>query len=98
MSEYKYTIEELKAENERIRSERDEWERKSKNNGLAAALALGRMQELETDNEKLRAALLEVEWVTSETGDYFYCPWCGGKWKHATDCQRQAALRIEVTP
>lgn len=52
--------------------------------------------ELRAENERLRAALEDVEWVQDpELEEYSYCPWCLEKSEHATDCQRQIALGKE---
>jgi hypothetical protein len=45
---------------------------------------------------KLRAALEAVEWLQTSGRDY--CPWClsTDRQGHDADCQRQAALGIQV--
>lgn len=62
------SLDDMMADNATLEAERDEWERKSKNNGLAAMIGLGRIEELEAkiedgnaklshENARLRAAL-----------------------------------------
>jgi len=47
----------------------------------------------EAENERLRAALEAVEWVTHTGSGGQRCPWCQGIYlEHELDCMRQAAL------
>ncbi len=47
------------------------------------------IDQLTTENERLRGALEAVEYV----GPYSLCPWCGyGAGGHAPNCKRQLAL------
>lgn len=67
-------------------------------------------RELFSENERLRAELDQaltklryalavidqVEFVTAETNDYFYCPWCLERWgEHKPDCLRQLVLQMQ---
>jgi hypothetical protein len=49
--------------------------------------------------ERLRAALLAVEWAGGDIGDrdWDLCPWCGNYRPdgHRADCQRQLALGLQ---
>lgn len=52
----------------------------------------------ESDNSRLRAALEAVEWIYDYDIHQELCPWCGSQQEkgHKPDCQRQAALGVEV--
>jgi len=50
----------LLVEYRQLVEEKDEWERKSKNNGLAAAIGLERMQELQNKYEKALETLRRI--------------------------------------
>jgi hypothetical protein len=61
-------------------------------------------EQLQAKNERLRAALETVEWIAHED-DTVQCHWCGAtysgfhpsEWEHKPDCQRQAALGIDIS-
>lgn len=60
-----------------------------------------RIEALETENRKLRAALEAVEWVARGTRvSHRICPWCNSfmHQAHKPDCQRQAALTPAEPP
>jgi hypothetical protein len=61
-----------------------------------AASLQARIEWLEAESAKLRAALEQVEWVyKSHVRDNSICPWCDGDPDsgHKPDCTRQTALR-----
>lgn len=52
-----------------------------------------KLQELGTENTRLRAVLKSIEWVSS--GTHFYCPWCYARKDrgHTTSCKLNLAIK-----
>ena len=93
-------IKELEAEVETLRAQCDTCTdkiplRREGSDGLTPE-ERATVRRLRAENDRLREALEAVEWVNDGgTECWIDCPWCGG-WVskgHASNCQRQAALR-----
>ena len=76
----------LKAENEELRTAKDNYQQLMNSGEM-------RRYEISQENNKLREALEEVEFISDNDGDST-CPWCCNKSpNHDKDCQRQEALK-----